>query len=125
MFYYPYFNDNVYAYRGYSFRKTVTKGPDGRYIYQINNEAIDAPVEKMSLTTIKKVKEYIDKMIESEESTPLSKEEKVDRLLDIFERINRIATPEQECHIKFDIVLKKRDTEQCLFFDIIDDTLIF
>lgn len=125
MFYYPYFNDNVYAYRGYSFRKTVTKGPDGRYIYQINNEAIDAPVEKMSLTTIKKVKEYIDKRIESEESTPLSKEEKVDRLLDIFERINRIATPEQECHIKFDIVLKKRDTEQCLFFDIIDDTLIF
>lgn len=111
MFYYPYFNDNVYAYRGYSFRKTVTKGPDGRYIYQINNEAIDAPVEKMSLTTIKKVKEYIDKRIESEESTPLSKEEKVDRLLDIFERINRIATPEQECHIKFDIVLKKRDTE--------------
>ena len=125
MFYYPYFNDNVYAYRGYSFRKTVTKGPDGRYIYQINNEAIDAPTEKMSLTTIKKVKEYIDKRIELEESTPLSKEEKVDRLLDIFERINRIATPEQECHIKFDIVLKKRDTEQCLFFDIIDDTLIF
>lgn len=111
MFYYPYFNDNVYAYRGHCFRKTVTKGPDGRYIYQINNEAIDAPVEKMSLTTIKKVKEYIDKRIESEESTLLSKEEKVDRLLDIFERINRIATPEQECHIKFDIVFKKRDTE--------------
>ena len=125
MFYYPYFNDNVYAYRGCTFRKTVTKGPDGRYIYQINNEAIDAPVEKMSLTTIKKDKEYIDKRIESEESTLLSKEEKVDRLLDIFERINRIATPEQECHIKFDIVFKKRDTEQCLFFDIIDDTLIF
>ena len=111
MFYYTYFNDYVYTYRGHSFRKTVTKGPDGRYIYQINNEAIDAPVEKMSLTPIKKVKEYIDKKIESEEVTPLSREDKVDRLLDIFERINRIATPEQECHIKFDIVLKKRDTE--------------
>ena len=66
-FQYKYRNMMVYSHRGYKFRKTQILGPDGRHVYQINDEPIDAPLSKRELTTMKKVHEYIDKRIEDRE----------------------------------------------------------
>ena len=111
-FQYKYRNMMVYSYRGYKFRKTQTLGPDGRHIYQINDDAVDVPYERVNLTTIAKTKSYIDQLIEKDVATPQTREDKIDRILDILERINKIATEgNQECHIRFDIIIKpKEDT---------------
>ena len=102
----------VYSYRGYKFRKTQTLGPDGRHIYQINDDEVDVPYERVNLTTIAKTKSYIDQLIEKDVATPQTREDKIDRILDILERINKIATDgNQECRIRFDIIIKpKEDT---------------
>ena len=65
-FEYRYRSMMVYTYRGYKFRKTQTLGPDGRHIYQINDDPIDVPLERMELTTIAKTKAYIDQLIEKD-----------------------------------------------------------
>ena len=111
-FEYRYRSMMVYTYRGYKFRKTQTLGPDGRHIYQINDDPIDVPLERMELTTIAKTKAYIDQLIEKDMATLQTREDKIDRILDILERVNKIATEgNQECRIRFDIIIKpKEDT---------------
>lgn len=111
-FRYRYGSMMVYSYRGYKFRRTQTLGTDGRHIYQINDDPIDVPLERMELTTIAKTKAYIDQLIEKDVDTPQSREDKIDRILDIMERVNKIATEgNQECRIRFDIIIKpKEDT---------------
>ena len=108
-FQYKYRNMMVYSYRGYKFRKTQTLGPDGRHVYQINDDSIE---ERMDLTTIKKTRAYIDQLIEKDMATLQTREDKIDRILDILERVNKIATEgNQECRIRVDIIIKpKEDT---------------
>ena len=62
--------------------------------------------------TIAKTKAYIDQLIEKDMATPQTQEDKIDRILDILERINKIAIEgNQECRIRFDIIIKpKEDT---------------
>ena len=99
----------VYSHRGYKFRKTQTLGTDGRHVYQINDDSIE---ERMDLTTIKKTRAYIDQLIEKDMATLQTREDKIDRILDILERVNKIATEgNQECRIRVDIIIKpKEDT---------------
>ena len=108
-FQYKYRNMMVYSYRGYKFRKTQTLGTDGRHVYQINDDSIE---ERMDLTTIKKTRAYIDQLIEKDMATLQTREDKIDRILDILERVNKIATEgNQECRIRVDIIIKpKEDT---------------
>ena len=108
-FEYRYRSMMVYTYRGYKFRKTQTLGPDGRHVYQINDDSIE---ERMDLTTIKKTRAYIDQLIEKDMATLQTREDKIDRILDILERVNKIATEgNQECRIRVDIIIKpKEDT---------------
>ena len=108
-FEYRYRSMMVYTYRGYKFRKTQTLGSDGRHVYQINDDSIE---ERMDLTTIKKTRAYIDQLIEKDMATPQTQEDKIDRILDILERVNKIATEgNQECRIRVDIIIKpKEDT---------------
>ena len=108
-FEYRYRSMMVYTYRGYKFRKTQILGSDGRHVYQINDDSIE---ERMDLTTIKKTRAYIDQLIEKDMATLQTREDKIDRILDILERVNKIATEgNQECRIRFDIIIKpKEDT---------------
>ena len=108
-FEYRYRSMMVYTYRGYKFRKTQTLGPDGRHVYQINDDSIE---ERMDLTTIKKTRAYIDQLIEKDMATLQTREDKIDRILDILERVNKITTEgNQECRIRVDIIIKpKEDT---------------
>lgn len=108
-FQYKYRNMMVYSHRGYKFRKTQILGTDGRHVYQINDDSIE---ERMDLTTIKKTRAYIDQLIEKDMATLQTREDKIDRILDILERVNKIATEgNQECRIRVDIIIKpKEDT---------------
>ena len=62
-FTYAYKDLATHWYRGYYIRRTWSSH-NGKFIYQINDEPIDAPLSKRELTTMKKVHEYIDKRIE-------------------------------------------------------------
>ena len=65
-FTYAYKDLATHWYRGYYIRRTWSSH-NGKFIYQINDEPIDAPLSKRELTTMKKVHEYIDKRIEDRE----------------------------------------------------------
>lgn len=95
----------IHSYRGYYFRRTQFRNKDGKRVYQINDEPIDAPRERLQITTINLAKEYIDKRIE-EESKPKTLEERVDRLVSLIETISEMKTEDGECKLKLELTIK-------------------
>ena len=101
-FSYPYMSLATEHYKGYSIRKTWSRNRAGKYIYQINDEPIDAPIEKMELTTLKKVKEYIDRRIENRNRI-------ISQITDIAAENENyriwVSNDGDDCHLHIDIKL--------------------
>ena len=100
-FNYPYKSLATYWYKGYAIRRTWSMY-EGRYIYQINDEPIDAPLEKQQLVTLQKVRDYLDRRIENRNRI-------INQIKDITAENEScriwVSNDDKECHLHIDIKL--------------------
>ena len=100
-FTYAYKDLATHWYKGYAIRRTWSKY-EGKFIYQINDEPIDAPLSKQELTTMKKVQEYIDRRIENRDRI-------INQIKDITAENEScriwVSNDGTDCHLHIDIKL--------------------
>jgi len=100
-FTYAYKDLATHWYKGYYIRRTWSSH-NGKFIYQINDEPIDAPLEKRELTTMKKVHEYIDRRIENRDRI-------INQIKDITAENEScriwVSNDGTDCHLHIDIKL--------------------
>ena len=84
---------------------THVPGINGKGIYQINNEPVDTS-DKASLTTLKKVKEYIDKRCGTEKAAAPTNKRDSNDICSLINKIDEVLKDGRECHIKIEIDIK-------------------
>ena len=100
-----YCNSRAYTYRGHTIRRTHIPGINGKRIYQIDNEPVDTS-EQASLTTLKKVKEYIDKRYGTEKAPTVTNKRDGNDICSLINKIDEVVKDGRECHIKIEIDIK-------------------
>lgn len=100
-----YCNSRGYTYRGHKIRRTHVPGINGKGIYQIDNEPVDTS-DKVSLTTLKKVKEYIDKRYGTEKAPAPTNKRNSNDICSLINKIDEVVKDGRECHIKIEIDIK-------------------
>ena len=100
-FTYAYKDLATHWYRGYYIRRTWSMHK-GKFIYQINDEPIDAPLEKRELVTLQKVRDYLDRRIENRNRI-------INQIKDITAENEScriwVSNDDKECHLHIDIKL--------------------
>ena len=84
---------------------THVPGTNGKGIYQIDNESVDTS-DKASLTTLKKVKEYIDKRCGTEKAAAPTNKRNSNDICSLINKIDEVVKDGRECHIKIEIDIK-------------------